>query len=233
MSTEFKANVHLAQLAKAFAPGGRARREAYENHIAPLLKLLQTQRTREERTTIDVGVTSTCPGEGVSTIAFHLARLAAEAGLGETLLVRASPRPNNFIDVAEGRGGPGFRQLLRGEAYLDDCVRRVGNSQLACLDLGGSGDQQGQLPLHRAARVMDNLRRNYGFIVVDLPCVTEPGPCLPLAGLLSGVILTVEAERLRGDQLENSCQLLRLSGATILGVVLNKHRSATPRRVAR
>lgn len=227
MFTELKPNVHLAQLAKAFAPGAAARREVYSDCIEPVLKQLQRQHASEGRTTIDVGVTSTCRGEGVSTIAFHLARLAAETGSGEVLLVRASPRSTDLEELPADHDRPGLREVLQGAAQLEDCIRRVGSPQLACLDFGAVDRCEGPLPVHRASHVLTSLRRLFGFIVVDLPSVTEPGPCLRIAAQLSGVILTVEAERLRRAEVENSCRLLRRSGATILGVVLNKHRGAT------
>ena len=74
---------------------------------------------------------------------------------------------------------------------------------------------------------MRSLENDFGFIVADLPTV-ESSLCFVSAGLLSGVLLVMEAERTRSDIAARANQRLVDARANVLGIVLNKHPQHLP-----
>ena len=65
-------------------------------------------------------------------------------------------------------------------------------------------------------------------MVFDLPAATESSSAIRLAGMLDGVLLVVETERIRREVARHVAGQLSQSGATLLGVVLNKRQQHVP-----
>jgi Mrp family chromosome partitioning ATPase len=72
------------------------------------------------------------------------------------------------------------------------------------------------------------LKRDFPLIFVDLPAVDQPGACLSLVGKLDGVLLVLEAERVRSHVALQTKRLLEESHANVLGVVFNKRQNHLP-----
>ncbi len=171
-----------------------------------------------------VGVTSCTRGEGVSTVAERLAAHAA----GSTGL------PILLIDVvnslaASGRAfagheALGLSDLLAGEADPSECIQQSSIDNLFILGGGSDVSSGANFAPARVAEVLQSLRADFEFIVLDLPTVSDVSICLSLAGALDGVLLVVEAERVRGPIVERCKRQLDEASAHLLGVVLNKCR---------
>ena len=68
----------------------------------------------------------------------------------------------------------------------------------------------------------------FDFTVLDLPPLDRPAETLPLCGVLDGVLLLVESERVRWPVAERYVNGLTRSGAKPLGVVMNKQKRHVP-----
>ena len=176
-----------------------------------------------------VGVTSCTRGEGVSTVAERLAVHAAGSLARPILLIDVA---NSLASTGRTFGrheASGLSDLLAGEAGPSECVQQSPIDHLFILNGGRSGVSAGaNFAPTRVAEVLQSLRAEFGFIVLDLPTVSDVSICLSLAGALDGVLLVVEAERVRGHVVQRCKRQLDEAGARLLGVVLNKCSGRTP-----
>ena len=169
-----------------------------------------------------VGVTSTGPGEGVSTIAVNLATVAAQMLDVQVVLLDAHAlRPSLDRTMGISRS-PGLGDYLSGTTSLSDCLCGTWLEQLTVLPVGADHTRgPGPQGASRIRALFRELRRDFGFVVVDLPPVTEPGGWLSMASDLDGVLLIVSPERASGSETRRTADWLRRAGVHLLGAVLN------------
>ena len=181
-------------------------------------------------TTRSIGVTSCSRGEGVTTIATNLAISAAREGSGPIVLVDAnvnSPAVHRHFRV---RRSPGFAEVLRGEVEVE---AGLADSRFADLSLLTAGTHLASSPLAYGpaalAELLGWLKQAFSYVIVDLPVADELSPCYELAGKLDGVVLVIEADRVRSQVARHAVEKLAESRANVLGVVFNKRKQYVPR----
>ena len=76
--------------------------------------------------------------------------------------------------------------------------------------------------------LVKELAQDFELVVCDLPAAGQASCTSRLAGLLDGVLLVVESERVCCEAAERGKELLMRADAQLLGVVLNKRRQARP-----
>jgi capsular exopolysaccharide synthesis family protein len=81
------------------------------------------------------------------------------------------------------------------------------------------------------AEFLEQARRRYNLIVIDCPPVQSTGNAIMIASKADGLVLVVEAGRVRRQVLQRTIAVLEDSGTNILGVVLNKRKYPIPRIV--
>jgi len=168
-------------------------------------------------------------GEGVTTVATQFASLIAADGRGRVLLLDAqSQRP-------------------AGGARLGHAGRRVGTpaGPDRARDAGETPAARGGLPLSVAA-LNDEIRRaggrapaavraylatlstQYDWVVVDGAPVLESPESVDLAPLVGGVVIVIRSGHTKRPVVIRAVDLLRKSGARVLGSVLNRRRLEIP-----
>ena len=172
-----------------------------------------------------LGITSSCPGEGVSTLVAHLAATAAVCGAGPVLAVDcnlARPSLHRLFGVPRD---PGLAEGLRQDMPEGEVIRQ---SALANLFVVGAGEPHGSparayqsLALPQLVKTMAS---RFALTVFDMPPVGQQSCVRRLAGLLDGVLLVVEAERIGWKAARRATELLAGADARLLGVLLNKRR---------
>ena len=76
---------------------------------------------------------------------------------------------------------------------------------------------------------MENFRDSqYEYILFDIPSLNEGSMGIRIASHLDGVILVVEAERVRREVAEQSKGLLERAQVRVLGTIFNKRRFYVP-----
>jgi Mrp family chromosome partitioning ATPase len=81
--------------------------------------------------------------------------------------------------------------------------------------------------------VLKTLRAEFSLVVVDLPPPDQASFVSRFASLLDGILLVVEAERIRADAARRQKELLMRANARFLGAVLAKERQHIPTSLAR
>jgi polysaccharide biosynthesis transport protein len=75
---------------------------------------------------------------------------------------------------------------------------------------------------------LERLRSEYRYILVDCPSMNEAQDAVLLAPLVDGIVMVVEADRTRVEQLSHAEKTLELAKGKILGHVLNKRAYVVP-----
>lgn len=178
-------------------------------------------------------VSSAAPGEGKSTVAWHLASAVAGGG-AHTLLVEADLRqPSLAASVGVGVED-GLGQLLarRQEEWSDYGVREVPVS-------AAHGGTDGSRPMHvlfagppppnpadlleseRMKQLLSAAGEEYDFVVIDTPPISVVADAIPLMREVSGLIVVARIGVSMRDALADLRGQLEQLGAPTLGVVVN------------
>jgi Mrp family chromosome partitioning ATPase len=178
-----------------------------------------------------VGVTSCRSGEGVSTIALHMALAASAARTGKVLLVDANlARPRVHECFAASRE-PGLAEMIGGVQGPEASIQTTQTSDLSIVAAGisvSSGSPPAGISEKFLAQALATWKSHFDLIVVDMPAASDAGLHLPLAGLVDGVVLVVEHERIRWEVARRVTWHLGQAGGHVLGVVLNKRTQHIP-----
>ena len=75
---------------------------------------------------------------------------------------------------------------------------------------------------------MQALRIIFDYVLIDCPALAVSDEAALLASSVDGVVLVVEAERTRHEQIRQATQTLEMANGKILGLVLNKYRDTSP-----
>lgn len=171
-----------------------------------------------------LGITSCLPGEGVSTIAAHLAAAAAAYRRGPVGLVDCNfsrPAAHRMLQVPLA---PGMIECLLASECPASVIRPTKISELFVISAGevaGSPAQAlGSLAL---PGLVKQLADALALCVFDLPPAGQPGSLTKLAGLLDGVVLVVQSERVTREAARRTQQLLQRAGVRVIGSILNHH----------
>jgi len=175
-----------------------------------------------------LGVTSSCSGEGVTCVAAHLAAaLAGRGRQGRVLYVNANRENPETGDLLGIRKAPGAAEVMLDER---DNLKVMGQdlSDLGNGDSAAPPEARTTVPM-RYDYLLPSLRKHdYSFVVLDLPSVTGGRAPVRLAGSTDGMILVLEADRVRWEVAERAKNLLLEADANVLGAVLNKRKFYVP-----
>ena len=176
-----------------------------------------------------IGICSCEPREGVTTVATNLAMAAASSLTTQVLLVEANLTRPSFSKSSGVRAATGWRQVIRDGIDPPDAIYQTRHPQLSVM-FGGADDDR-SCPVydpHHTAAVIGVLKQKFELVIFDLPACNELTGCFAIANCLDGVLLVLESDRIRSAQARRALGQLEQSGATVVGTLLNKHRSYVP-----
>lgn len=199
--------------------------DAVQQYYRGLWRSLESRALIDARELRTLGVTSSFRGEGVTTVAVHLALAAAEDGDCRVLLVDADFAQPSLQRVVDATVEPGLADMLResdgGEAYLRE-------SSLPNLFVLTAGKMNGAPSrAHDAMQLGAAIKEcaaDFDLVLFDMPPAGETSFSLRLAGLLDGLLLVVEANRVSTEVAQRTSELLTRAQSRVLGVILNKQR---------
>jgi capsular exopolysaccharide synthesis family protein len=179
-----------------------------------------------------VAITSAAPGDGKSTVAYHLAATAASAG-SRTLLLEADLHQNVVARNLSLSPIPGLSEVLTGQSTLEEAVQEVevgdksngglSTRRLGVIVAGASPPNSGELmESDEFAELIDRLSAQNDLVVIDTPPATIMADAIPIMKIVGGVIVIGGVGKTtRDDAIELRDQLQSL-GVTTLGVVANR-----------
>lgn len=171
-----------------------------------------------------VGVTSSMRGEGKSTTAINLAYVIAEKGK-RVLLIDGDLRIPSIAKKMGIYAKPGLTDLLMGQgAQIKDFQSNiVGN--LYIIPSGEIPPNPSELlGSHRMGTILEELKENFDYIIIDLPPVNVVSDALSIAEFISGMVLVVRENYTEKKELERCFRQMDISNIKVLGCVMNESR---------
>ena len=169
-----------------------------------------------------VAVTSALPGEGKTTAAVCLARVAARSG-GRILLIDGDPRRRGVTRMLGLDPDAGLAEALHGAASWRNLLVLDPASGAHVLPLSGAGLSADDL---FAAPPMDalltELRQAFDLILIDTAPVLVLADARVLAGKADSVLLLARWRTTPARAVAAAVRILNQSGARILGVTLTQ-----------
>lgn len=174
-----------------------------------------------------LGVTSSLPSEGKSTLAMNLAIAMAQDGR-RVLLIDADLRlPTQHKRFPELVSAPGLVEVLARATPPNDAVQTTSIENLDVLAAGALPPNPGQMVESlRMRQVLLELSRPYDIVIVDTPPVLAVNDAIVLARHLDGVVVVVEANRATRRMLGETKARFEAAHVTPLGLVFNKVRAS-------
>lgn len=171
-----------------------------------------------------LGVCSSLPNEGKSTVATNLAQLVAMGG-SRTVLVDCDLRNPSLSRVMAPDAKIGLLEVLAGTATLEQALRRDPVTNLAFMPIvlkARLAHSSEILPSEQMKRVFDLLRQRFDYIIVDFPPLAPVVDVRATAHLIDFYLFVVEWGRTKIDVAQHALTSARGVYDQTLGVVLNK-----------
>jgi tyrosine-protein kinase Etk/Wzc len=167
-------------------------------------------------------VTSAERGEGKSLFSLHFALVLAYHMPSRVLLLDADVRRPVQHTVFQSKVSPGFANILEGKSTVEEaaCQTRIQN-----LDFLPAGTTSGHISKlfggNRVRHLVEELHKTYDIVLFDSPPVVPVSDPLHFMDAVDGCLFLVMAGQTHKDICKRGVEILRSSGANILGVVAN------------
>ena len=171
-----------------------------------------------------VGLISTLPNEGKSTLAASLALLLANSGK-RVIIVDCDLRNPSLSANLAPNAGAGIIDVLLDARSLEDTVWTDPRTNLAFLPVAKGAPLSNTseiLCTEQTKKLFDKLRTTYDYVIVDLPPLAPIVDVRATTPLIDCFILVVEWGRTTSDVVEHALNAAPNVYDALLGVVLNK-----------
>lgn len=167
-----------------------------------------------------IGVTSSVQSEGKSSTSCNMAYALAESGAKVLLLEGDLRRPSLAAKLGLARS-PGVTNLLISKGDFHDMIQHCAlTPSVSVLTSGDIPPNPSELlSSNRMEKLIEQLRKEYDYIVVDLPPVTVVSDALAISKLLDGVVLVVRSGVSDRQMLAEAMRQLSMVDIRVLGFV--------------
>jgi succinoglycan biosynthesis transport protein ExoP len=171
-----------------------------------------------------IGITSTHPGEGKSTIAANLARLISHAG-GNAILLDCDLRNPSLTRALAATAEIGLLDVVSGKRPLRDVIWTDPATSLAFVPMVAKTRLSHTNEILASAgmkQLVDELRKTYDYVLVDLPPLTPVVDVRSTSQIVDSYLFVAEWGRTAVDAVKNALSSAPMVYDNLLGVVLNK-----------
>jgi len=183
-------------------------------------------RTNVEYSAIDqtlqvIVVTSSRPGEGKSTTCANLAVAYAQTSK-KVLLIDADMRKPSQHHLFGKSNRLGLTTALFRQKELQEVIQQTNTDDLAIISAGPTPPNPSELlASKRMAALLETARERYDVVIIDTPPLMYVTDAQIAAAQSDGVILVVEAGKVKKDVALRAKASLDHVKARLIGVVLN------------
>jgi polysaccharide biosynthesis transport protein len=171
-----------------------------------------------------IGIASSVPSEGKSTIALSLAQLIAHSG-GRAILVDCDLRKPALSRALTPDAKAGFIEIVTGKATFEDVLWTEPTTGLAFLPtvLPSRVVHTSEILASDDTRKMfERLREAYDYVIVDLSPLAPVVDVRVMTPLIDSFVFVVDWGRTKIDIVEHALSTTRGVYDNLLGIVLNK-----------
>ena len=212
----------------------RGRSERSSTAFMEAHRILRTnlQFASVERELRTIVVTSAREGEGKTTTTANLALTSAGVGLSVLVVEADLRRPalqTELMPSVSEPLRPGFTNYLVEASAVEDSIHETGRPGVSILPSGPlPPSPSALLEARRARTAVEVLRDQADLVVFDCPPLNVGADASILADRVDGVILVVDLMSSTEHTVRRALQQLESVRAPLLGIVINRDRSATP-----
>lgn len=198
-----------------------------KNPKSPISEIYRTLRTSIKfasfsRETKTIAITSAGPDEGKSTIACNLGITMAQAG-NKVLILEGDLRNPTIHKEFGLRNNSGITNILVDNVPYKSYTVSTEISGLDVIICGPKPPNPAELlGSERMKNLMQELKNDYDYVLVDTPPVVVVTDAALLASICDGTILVIGSGQAVIDGAVRAKELLQSVKANMLGVVLNK-----------
>ena len=171
-----------------------------------------------------IGVTSSLPHEGKSTASSNLAELIAHGG-GKAILIDGDLRNPTLSRRLVAKAEAGLLEVLGGKVALEEALYTDEETGLVFLPavIESHLAHSSEIVASDAfKRLIENLRRTYDYIIIDLPPLAPVVDVRATTKLIDSYVFVVELGRTRINMVQRQLNSAPEVFERLLGVVLNK-----------
>ncbi len=170
------------------------------------------------------------PAEAKTTVALALARSAALSG-ERVVAIDCDIRHPSFARLMGGDAEPGLADLLRGDAQLQDVLRKDPVTDMIYVPAGRGGPETLGLFMSEAmGRLLQALRHDYDFVLMDAPPAHAMTDTRAIAQIADATLLCVRWGSTPRAVVQNAIDLLETAGASLAGIALTRVDARAHRR---
>lgn len=167
-------------------------------------------------------VTGCESGVGSTTVVISLATSMASAGW-KTVLVDVDMRKREVDKRLNEDGNDGLSDYLRNEVDFKGIVTKTNYDYLDYISSGNhSQNTVSLLCSSRMIELLDELKKNYDYVILDIPAMTSAVDASVLATISDAVVVVAAQQKTTKRTLKNAVSQLERVDANVLGVVVNR-----------
>jgi capsular exopolysaccharide synthesis family protein len=176
-------------------------------------------------------VTSSVSKEGVSTVAANLAVAFAQEGR-KVVLVDANLRNPKVSTLFGKKDAQGLVQIIKDRLDPTSFLLETEVPKLSILPAGGQiGNPTEALASELMKNLVASLEESHNIVIIDAPSAYSTADAHQLADMVDGVVYVVDPELPSKIQMAESIDMLRHAGGRVLGLVINRDKTAASRLV--
>ena len=210
--------------------------EAAKQTLHKNLEFTATEQYKLLRTNLDftipqgtrcpvVGVTSSMRSEGKSTTSINLAYVLAEKG-SKVLLIDGDLRIPSVAKKLNLPNTPGLTDMLMGRKVdLSTLQSNIVDSWYVLPSGDIPPNPSELLGSNRMKMVLQDLKKQFDYIIIDLPPVNIVSDAVSISSLITGMVVVVREGHTEKKDLERCFRQLKLSNVNVLGCVMNGAKS--------
>ena len=174
-------------------------------------------------------MTSANGGEGTTTLTVLLGTSLAVRDGRKTCIIDANfkaPRASSIFGLL---GQPGYSDYCTGQAELAGVLRRTESPDLFVMGIGTNVLNPSLVLGHERARgLAAELAQRFDYVLFDCGPVLTHAETSQITAHVDGAVLVVRAHRTKREVLAKAEKMIRFSGGTVIGSVLNRRHFPIP-----
>ena len=170
--------------------------------------------------------TSAYPQDGKTTVTVNLALMFA-LSYSKVILIDADIRKGRVAKYFKTRSTPGLSDYLSGQKTLDEVVHKSEvNENLSFITCGTHSPKPYELlESDEMKKLIEDLRKEYDYIIIDTPPVLILSDPLAVAPFTDGVALICRHFVSYVNDISRALNTLNFAKANVLGVIINDYKA--------